>query len=65
MPSAPRPRPSQCAGLSLSRASLAELVRGEARSGRDPAFGRGRLGAIIQDTLSLRNYFAVASLLLF
>ncbi|MFN8988889.1 MAG: hypothetical protein ACK5YP_02665 [Betaproteobacteria bacterium] len=40
-------------------------MRGEARSGRDPAFGRGRLGAIIQDTLSLRNYFAVASLLLF
>lgn len=36
-----------------------------ARSGRDPAFGSGPLATIIQDTLSLLIYFAIASLLLF
>lgn len=36
-----------------------------ARSGRDPAYGSGPLATIIQDTLSLVIYFAMASLLLF
>lgn len=36
-----------------------------ARSGRDPAFGSGPLATIIQDTLSLLIYFAVATLLPF
>lgn len=35
------------------------------RTGRDPAFGSGPLATIIQDTLSLLIYFAIASLLLF
>jgi magnesium transporter len=36
-----------------------------ARTGRDPAFGSGPLATIIQDTVSLLIYFAIASLLLF
>jgi magnesium transporter len=36
-----------------------------ARAGRDPAYGSGPLATIIQDTLSLIIYFAMASLLLF
>jgi len=31
------------------------------RTGRDPAFGSGPLGTIVQDLLSLVIYFAVAS----
>ena len=36
-----------------------------ARMGRDPAFGSGPIGTIIQDVLSILIYFATVSLLLF